>query len=224
MRRLDFGFRADRYGYLDRWKTLPQKRNPDTKLEDEIWEHVKHNVYRFPDVELIFWLLFYSRGEIALDVVPTLPGLLARMAFQTVVLDTIYYHFHRWEHSPGVYQRLHKRHHEMKVTNVYGHLVVSCLSDLLKLQGTCRFQLHLPSILHSSSHPLAGLTGRTPLPPTHDRHLGTRRRLHHRPKPPLELRLYPLFHFARSPHPFRVHGSFDSVQLVESAVLSQLPP
>jgi sterol desaturase/sphingolipid hydroxylase (fatty acid hydroxylase superfamily) len=141
---------ADHYGYFNRWKTLPGRSNPNKELEAEMWDHVIHNLYRFPTVELAAWLLFYSRGEMAMETVPTLPAFLVKILIQIVSVDTIYYWFHRWEHRPENYARsvssplrlsprpthlslvcrIHKRHHDIKITNVYGHLVDSPIETL----------------------------------------------------------------------------------------------
>lgn len=62
---------ADRWGFMDKWKTNPHRSNPDTKAEDKIWAAFFPSVlYSVPWESLTYWLLFYSRGEIALSAVP----------------------------------------------------------------------------------------------------------------------------------------------------------
>ncbi|KAI9008624.1 hypothetical protein DFJ74DRAFT_688162 [Hyaloraphidium curvatum] len=119
---------ADHYGYFDRWKTLPHRKNEDTGLEDEFWPQIRPGLDKLiPWDQLSFWLLFYSRGEIATSTVPSVPAFVARFCFNIFAFDTMYYWFHRWMHTPKAYTSWpkHKKHHDMKTVNVYGHLVDS---------------------------------------------------------------------------------------------------
>lgn len=58
---------------------------------------------------------------------PQLPVFLFKFLFTVWSVDAMYYHFHVWEHRPHVYRWLHKRHHDMKITNVYGFFFVTPL-------------------------------------------------------------------------------------------------
>ncbi|KXS20026.1 hypothetical protein M427DRAFT_400403 [Gonapodya prolifera JEL478] len=119
---------ADHYGYLDKWKTNPGKDNNNKEMENKIWNNFfPSTLYSLPTEALTYWLIYWSRGEYTLTVVPHPSEVIAKFLFKWFLTDTLYYWFHRWEHTKGVYQKLHKAHHDIRITNVYGFFFVSPL-------------------------------------------------------------------------------------------------
>ncbi|KAI9023154.1 hypothetical protein DFJ74DRAFT_667997 [Hyaloraphidium curvatum] len=112
---------ADHYGYLDRWKTNPYRENPDKETEAKYWNGLWPSVlYSFPTETFILWAINFGRGEMALSVLPSFADVMCKLLFDLWLADTMYFWMHWWEHQPGIYQKVHKAHHQIRWLNVYG--------------------------------------------------------------------------------------------------------
>ena len=94
---------ADKYGFLDRWKTNPYRENPDKATEEKIWNGLWPSVlYSFPTEGLMLWAINYGRGEICYTCLPPLADIVIKVLITMWIADTTYFFLHWYEHQVGL--------------------------------------------------------------------------------------------------------------------------
>jgi len=168
--------------FLRSWKIQPDKNDP---LERErLLECIKVALFNqfiiTPPVGLVFYYLYRWRGCSMTLPLPSFNSFVFQIAMCILVVETLFYYFHRLLHLPYVYRLYHKKHHTWTapiafaavychpVEHVVGnllpilcgplfinaHLAVTFVWIIMTLSNTCFVHsgYHLPFLPSSESH------------------------------------------------------------------------
>eukprot|EP01121_Diplochlamys_sp_Union-15-3_P014941 TRINITY_DN483_c0_g1_i1.p1 TRINITY_DN483_c0_g1~~TRINITY_DN483_c0_g1_i1.p1 ORF type:complete len:260 (-),score=17.56 TRINITY_DN483_c0_g1_i1:72-851(-) len=143
---------AHQKNWFLKYKIQPNKWPPYDLVKRTIITLAFHHIVTSP---LLFyylyglWKYFGLRFEAPL---PNIAEILLHFAFFILVNDTLFYWSHRLLHTPLLYQRIHKRHHDYKVSigiaAEYAHPIETLISNSIPtLLGTVIIGPHFVTLL-----------------------------------------------------------------------------
>ncbi|WP_116124488.1 sterol desaturase family protein [Lewinella sp. IMCC34183] len=150
------------YHYLLRLRLRERLRHRIFHYEVGAGAQVQREIWRSAVVSLIFavfgiavlflWQEGYTRLYLSLDSGRDVWWLVAGPVLFLLIQETYYYWVHRWMHRPGIYERVHRWHHESIETTAWTAFSFHPLEALLQA-------VFLPlSVLLIPMHALAFLT------------------------------------------------------------------